>query len=477
MRTSAQRKGVAATHASPLRCSGKDIAMVNRLRIVVVCWIMFAAHGLAARAAFAQLDISGEWGVRYHEDYWHRQAGPEVGDYVGLPINDAARLKAQSWQEAVLAEPERQCIPHVATYSMRGPANIRISKMVDPLKNGATLAYRVEGMFGRADRTIWMDGRSHPPEYAKHTYAGFSTGEWEGNKLKVTTTHIKMGWIQRNGVPTSDQATMTEYFIRHENSALTVMTIIEDPIYLDEPMIRTTDWLLDLGLRIGQYPCGPDQIDVEAEGFEKHHVPHHLPGQNDQLEEFASSRNVPVDAAMGGVHTLYPEYMARVTRFQADAAARRAASLRAGTGDPFFGRWLLHRGKSTFTGTEVQNSNGGVITSTTLPAKRTMKYDAAGRGIRHTIDTQPLANDTGFNRVEYTALFDGKDYPIKGSVLETVSVKRHDPRTIERTGKIGGQVVETATATVSADGMTLTVTTKGTVKGSSYSNIQVYERQ
>src|SRR2546426_7356588 len=85
------------------------------------------------RTASAQVDISGEWGTRYHEDYWHRQAGPEVGDSLGLPINDAARLKADTWEESVLAEPERQCIPHVATYFMRGPANIRISKVLDPV--------------------------------------------------------------------------------------------------------------------------------------------------------------------------------------------------------------------------------------------------------------------------------------------------------------------------------------------------------
>ena len=30
-------------------------------------------------------------------------------------------------------------------------------------------------------RTIWMDGRPHPPEYAPHTFMGFSTGEWNGD--------------------------------------------------------------------------------------------------------------------------------------------------------------------------------------------------------------------------------------------------------------------------------------------------------
>ena len=50
-------------------------------------------------------------------------------------------------------------------------------------------------------RTIWMDGRPHPPEYAPHTFMGFSTGEWNGDILTITTTHIKAGYFRRSGMP------------------------------------------------------------------------------------------------------------------------------------------------------------------------------------------------------------------------------------------------------------------------------------
>ncbi len=90
-----------------------------------------------------------------------------------------------------------------------------------------------------------MDGRPHPSDYAPHTWAGFSTGKWEGNALVVTTTHIKMGWIMRNGVPMSDQATMSEHFIRHGDHLLDEI-IVSDPVYLSEPFIRTQDWDLNL---------------------------------------------------------------------------------------------------------------------------------------------------------------------------------------------------------------------------------------
>ena len=55
-----------------------------------------------------------------------------------------------------------------------------------------------------------MDGRAHPPENARHTYEGFSTGGWEGNKLVVETSHLKAGFIRRNGIAHSDRARMTE---------------------------------------------------------------------------------------------------------------------------------------------------------------------------------------------------------------------------------------------------------------------------
>ncbi|HET9833889.1 MAG TPA: hypothetical protein VFP91_19335, partial [Vicinamibacterales bacterium] len=67
--------------------------------------------------AFAQIDLSGEWSGRYHEDQEHRIPGPELGDYLGLPINDAARLKADSWDASILSLREHQAKPHPSTYS------------------------------------------------------------------------------------------------------------------------------------------------------------------------------------------------------------------------------------------------------------------------------------------------------------------------------------------------------------------------
>ena len=91
---------------------------------------------------------------------------------------------------------------------------MRITKVTDPVTQ-TVMAYTIEGVFGRNDRIIWMDGRPRPPENAEHTWDGFSTGKLEGNRLTVTTTHMKYGVIQRNGVPAAPDAVMTEHFIRH----------------------------------------------------------------------------------------------------------------------------------------------------------------------------------------------------------------------------------------------------------------------
>ena len=51
----------------------------------------------------------------------------------------------------------------------------------------------------------------------------------------MTTTHLKQGWLRRNGVPESDQTTMIEHFVRHDR-ILTHVAIISDPVYLAEPL-------------------------------------------------------------------------------------------------------------------------------------------------------------------------------------------------------------------------------------------------
>ena len=274
-----------------------------------------------APSAFAQVDLAGEWGALngVSEDQPHRVPGATLGDYTGLPINDAARLKARSWDASVLSQPERQAQPHPAQYAVRGGGgpNLRISKLLDPVTR-QLLAFELCCFFGGYTRTIWMDGRPHPSEYAEHTWDGFSTGEWVGSALKVTTTHMKWGVIQRNGVPASPHATMVEFWTRHGNH-LGVFQWVDDPIYLEEPFVRTTDWLSNPGQNLAN-PVPFDTVDELGDkplGW----VPSFPIGtvHRDLADQF----NIPFEATQGGKATIYPEYMRVIEQLRSAPPAAR----------------------------------------------------------------------------------------------------------------------------------------------------------
>jgi cyclase len=284
----------------------------RRLALLVV------ALATLGSPASAQIDLSGEWAGTFYEDLPHR-GGMRLADYTGLPFNEAGWRKGHSWDEAARSTRERQCIPHVVTYALRGPATIRFTKLLGT-DGERLIAYGLNGSYGRP-RTIWMDGRPHPSDLAPHTWAGFSTGKWDRNMLVVTTTHIKAGWLQRNGAPTSDLATMTEHFIRH-GQYLMVVSIVNDPIYLAEPFIRTTNFALSLTANANTWgPCGPSQVIDELPGRGKGSVPHYLPDQTDHIREFVAQSGVPPEAARGGAETTYPEYAAKVQQLARTGSA------------------------------------------------------------------------------------------------------------------------------------------------------------
>ncbi len=257
----------------------------------------------AALPALAQIDFVGEWAPRFHEDQPERIPGPELGDYLGIPVNDALRLRADSWDADLVSMPERQCNPHPATYSFRGPANLRVSKEADPVTQDI-VSYTIYGTFGRATRVIWMDGRPHPSSNAAHTWAGFFHRQ-VGRRHPDRRDHAFEGrvYTRRNGVIHSDLTTITEHFIRH-GYHLTIITIDRDPVYLTEPFIRTTDFVSDLGQHVAATPCDVTIEAVRPKGA----VPHHLPGTNTFVNEFAVRAKLPFEATRGGARTMYPEY-------------------------------------------------------------------------------------------------------------------------------------------------------------------------
>src|SRR5580693_90470 len=263
-----------------------------------------AAQNTGAMNPVPGVDLSGNWAPVIHEDQPERIPGPELVNYLGLPITDGAREWALSWDASRLTVPEHQCQVHVVPYIYRGPLNLRIWEEKEPQSQRLVAIKQYISTYEQT-RTIWMDNRPHPPEAAAHTWMGFSTGKWDRNILTVYTTHIKQGWVRRNGLPESDQATLVEHFIRHGDH-MTHVSIVTDPVYLAEPLVKSEDYMFNMNVGGNWlYPC--EEVE-EVEGRPRGLVPNYLPGQNPFITEYANMYHLPLIAALGGPETMYPEF-------------------------------------------------------------------------------------------------------------------------------------------------------------------------
>lgn len=129
-----------------------------------------------------------------------------------------------------------------------------------------------------------------------------------------------------------------------------------------------------------------------------------------------------------------------------------------------FGTWKLNVAKSKF-------SPGPA------PQSLTVKWEPAGQGVKLT--AEGIGADGKPVKLSYTANYDGKDYPMTGSpAVDTVSLRKIDANTVERTDKKAGKVVQVLTRVMAKDGKSLTTTTKGTTpKGEPIHNVTVWEKQ
>jgi hypothetical protein len=237
-----------------------------------------------------------------------------VGDAAGVPISAEGRWRAQSWSPEDFDVAEWVCRPHAWDYSLEGPLSpIRFWPEVDQATQ-KLIAYHGHINMMEQETTIWMDGRPRPPENALHTWSGFSTGEWDGDVLAVTTTHLKEAYIRRFGLMRSDRATVRTRW-RRIGDYLQATVIIYDPVYLAEPYIRSTMmWGYDPAMVMAPYPCEEATETAVPRGT----VPNFLPGQSplpawnpDLTDRFGT----PYEPRLGGPETMYPEYIAKMKTF------------------------------------------------------------------------------------------------------------------------------------------------------------------
>src|SRR6476646_10233180 len=238
------------------------------------------------------VELTGSWAMVNDEERLVRiDPGPELGNFTGFPLNAAGKQKASTWNATIQAIPEHQSRAHAGSYSMRGPnPNPHIGEIIDPISR-RLIAYTLTGLFENANRTIWLDGRPHPSDSAERLWTGFSTGEWENGMLHVTTTHFKPMFIQRNGVPVSPYAVMHEYFIRH-GDRMTLITQIDDPVYLEEPFVRTSTFRWNPGAR--ETPITQVDVADEVPGLRQGDVPHYPLGS--KHPEYADDNIFPDEA-------------------------------------------------------------------------------------------------------------------------------------------------------------------------------------
>jgi hypothetical protein len=284
--------------------------------------ILTIALALGSLPVFGQLDLDGTWAAQWHQDFQESGRGPDTADYLGLPLSAGGIARALNYSPATLAEPDHQCIWYGPEYLLGTAAGFKIWADSDP-STGTIAAWKISGQLDRSPITIWMDGRPHPPAYARHTFDGFTTGEWQGDILKTYTTHMKEGHLRRNGAPQSDQATFTMHIIRH-GDILTVVGTVEDPVNLTEPFVLTRDFRLNAHGQGGMNltPCVPE-TEISRPDTGEPTVPHYLPGTNPFAGEFSKTYHIPAEVTNGGPETMYPEIRKKLTTYQPPAKCTR----------------------------------------------------------------------------------------------------------------------------------------------------------
>lgn len=264
------------------------------------CFLSMVTH------AQFDADLSGSWAQKTHEDWQEEGDGPDLGDFLGLPVNDEARTRALSYSGSSLALPERQCLFYAPNYIVAGLQGLSISADTNP-NSGEVVAWVIGPAVDRGIHRIWMDGRKAPPKDAPRPVGGFTTGEWIGNTLKTVTVGSRQGYVRRNGTPSSDQAVFTMHLTRHGN-ILTVTGTVDDPIYLTAPLVRSRVYVLNPAVVPSRTSglCVPaaEIASLSGDGT----VIHLDPQTNTASQDFARTYGLPLEVVLGGEATMLPEF-------------------------------------------------------------------------------------------------------------------------------------------------------------------------
>jgi hypothetical protein len=216
-----------------------------------------------ARAA-AAFDLTGTWAAVVSEDWRWRMVTPPKNDVSSVPLNGEGRKIAAAWDLDRDNASGNQCRAFGAAGVMRQPLRVQISWQDDQTLKLETDVGQQTRLFRFAGGTMGSIASATTAPVEK-TWQGISTAEWVmqaqsrglgfggrggggagGGTLKVVTNQMKSGYLRKNGVPYSEDATLTEYYNRHSGPDdlewFTVTTVVEDPKYLTQPFITSSSF-------------------------------------------------------------------------------------------------------------------------------------------------------------------------------------------------------------------------------------------
>jgi hypothetical protein len=209
---------------------------------------VFAQSPAGKSVAPKEADLTGYWVSVVTEDWRWRMVVPAKGDYQSVPINETARKIADTWDPAKDEAMGEQCRSYGAPAIMRVPGRVLITWQDD-------VTLKVEVDAGQQTRLLHFGNWKGSNGQA--SWQGDSLATWEVPRgtasspefgsLKVVTTHIRPGYLRKNGIPYSPNTLMTEFWdLNKEDNGdqwLVITTIVHDPTYLYQ------DWVTSLHFR------------------------------------------------------------------------------------------------------------------------------------------------------------------------------------------------------------------------------------
>jgi hypothetical protein len=217
--------------------------------------------------ASAPIDLTGYWVAFVNEDWRYRMVTPPKGDYRGVPITREALKIVNAWDPAADEAGGQQCKSYGAGAIMRVPGRIHVTWQDDN-------TLKLDTDAGMQTRLFRFAPSAAAAEKEKPSWQGNSAARWDrpgggpgGNpgtpprgSLTVVTTNMRAGYLRKNGVPYSENATVTEYFdvAPHPDGGqlLVVTTVVDDPRYLQQPFIVSSHFKKEAdGSKWDPTPC------------------------------------------------------------------------------------------------------------------------------------------------------------------------------------------------------------------------------